>query len=91
MATVLYRLGRLAFRRRWYVTILWAVILAALGFASAKAAEAPATTFSTPGVESQRAFDPMAAPPAGPTPAQRRHRGRDPQQAAPGDGAHGRP
>ncbi|MEV6485081.1 MMPL family transporter [Streptomyces sp. NPDC051576] len=57
MATVLYRLGRLAFRKRWYVTILWVVILAALGFASAKAAEAPATTFSTPGVESQRAFD----------------------------------
>jgi RND superfamily putative drug exporter len=57
VATVLYRLGRLAFRRRWYVTILWVVILAALGFASAKAAEAPATTFSTPGVESQRAFD----------------------------------
>ncbi|MGX9887124.1 MMPL family transporter [Streptomyces sp. NPDC002276] len=57
MATVLYRLGRMAFRRRWYVTILWVVILAALGFASAKAAEAPATTFSTPGVESQRAFD----------------------------------
>ena len=57
MATVLYRLGRLAFRRRWYVTVLWIVILAALGFASSKAAEAPATTFSTPGVESQRAFD----------------------------------
>jgi len=57
VATVLYRLGRLAFRRRWYVTILWVVILAALGFASAKAADAPATTFSTPGVESQRAFD----------------------------------
>ncbi|WP_043679468.1 MMPL family transporter [Streptomyces xylophagus] len=57
MATVLYRLGRLAFRRRWYVTILWVVILVALGFASTKAAEAPATTFSTPGVESQRAFD----------------------------------
>ncbi|MEV6512255.1 MMPL family transporter [Streptomyces sp. NPDC051642] len=57
MATVLYRLGRLAFRRRWYVTVLWVVILAALGFASSKAAEAPATTFSTPGVESQRAFD----------------------------------
>ncbi|MDV9175601.1 MMPL family transporter [Streptomyces sp. W16] len=57
MATVLYRLGRLAFRRRWYVTVLWVVILAALGFASAKAADAPSTTFSTPGVESQRAFD----------------------------------
>jgi len=57
VATVLYRLGRLAFRRRWYVTVLWVVILAALGFASSKAADAPATTFSTPGVESQRAFD----------------------------------
>jgi len=57
VATVLYRLGRLAFRRRWYVTVLWVVILAGLGFASARAADAPATTFSTPGVESQRAFD----------------------------------
>ncbi|WP_416964767.1 MMPL family transporter [Streptomyces sp. Agncl-13] len=57
MATVLYRLGRLAFRRRWYVTVVWVVILAGLGFASARAADAPATTFSTPGVESQRAFD----------------------------------
>ena len=23
MATLLYRLGRLAFRRRWYVALLW--------------------------------------------------------------------
>ncbi|MFJ9627563.1 MMPL family transporter [Streptomyces sp. NPDC101175] len=57
MATVLYRLGRLASRRRWYVTVFWVLVLAALGFASAKAPAAPDTTFSTPGVESQRAFD----------------------------------
>nr|WP_239157689.1 MMPL family transporter [Streptomyces sp. SID13726] len=56
---MLYRLGRLAFRRRWYVTLLWVAVLAALGFASAKAPEAPNSTFSAPGIEAQRAFDLM--------------------------------
>ncbi|NEA98814.1 MMPL family transporter [Streptomyces sp. SID13726] len=59
MASLLYRLGRLAFRRRWYVTLLWVAVLAALGFASAKAPEAPNSTFSAPGIEAQRAFDLM--------------------------------
>lgn len=41
MASLLYRLGSFAFRRRWYATLLWVAILAALGFASAKAPETP--------------------------------------------------
>ena len=59
MASLLYRLGCFAFRRRWYVTLLWVAVLAGLGFASAKAPEAPNSTFSAPGIEAQRAFDLM--------------------------------
>jgi RND superfamily putative drug exporter len=59
MAVYLYKLGRLASRRRWYVTLLWAVIVAGVGFAATKAPAAPETEFSTPGVESQKAFDLM--------------------------------
>ncbi|WP_369030230.1 MMPL family transporter [Streptomyces adonidis] len=59
MASLLYRLGRFAFRRRWYVTVMWVVVLFALGGASAKAPEAPNSTFSAPGIEAQRAFDLM--------------------------------
>ncbi|MFC8516469.1 MMPL family transporter [Streptomyces sp. NPDC057257] len=59
MASLLFRLGSFAFRRRWYVTLLWVAVLAALGFASAKAPAAPDSTFSAPGIEAQRAFDLM--------------------------------
>ncbi|MEV4037025.1 MMPL family transporter [Streptomyces umbrinus] len=59
MATFLYRLGRLAFRRRWYVTLLWVAVLAAVGFGAAKAPAAPDATNSMPGIESQKAFDLM--------------------------------
>ncbi|MEU9876626.1 MMPL family transporter [Streptomyces phaeochromogenes] len=59
MATFLYRLGRLAFRRRWYVTLLWVAVLAAVGFGAAKAPAAPEATNSMPGIESQKAFDLM--------------------------------
>ncbi|MDX3382410.1 MMPL family transporter [Streptomyces niveiscabiei] len=59
MASSLYRLGRLAFRRRWYVAGLWFLVLVGLGAASAQAPEAPDTAFSAPGIEAQRAFDLM--------------------------------
>ncbi|MFD3308930.1 MMPL family transporter [Streptomyces sp. NPDC058694] len=59
MATFLHRLGRLAFRRRWYVTLLWVAVLAAVGFGAAKAPAAPDATNSMPGIESQKAFDLM--------------------------------
>ncbi|MEU2421152.1 MMPL family transporter [Streptomyces sp. NPDC007851] len=58
MATLLYRLGRTAFRRRWLVTLLWAVILAAvgLGAATAPSSSDDGTSFM-PGIEAQKAFD----------------------------------
>jgi hypothetical protein len=37
VATFLYRLGRLAFRRRWYVVLVWAAVLGAVDVASATA------------------------------------------------------
>ncbi|MBK3633398.1 MMPL family transporter [Streptomyces sp. MBT97] len=58
MATLLYRMGRTAFQRRWLVTLLWAVILGAVGLGAAKAPAAgdDGTSFM-PGIEAQRAFD----------------------------------
>ncbi|MFC8342712.1 MMPL family transporter [Streptomyces sp. NPDC057280] len=58
MATLLYRLGRTAFRRRWLVTLLWAVILGAVGVGAAKApAASDSGTSFMPGIEAQKAFD----------------------------------
>ena len=59
MATFLYRLGRLAFRRRWYVALVWAAVLAAVGLGALKAPGAADEGFSMPGIESQKAFDLM--------------------------------
>ncbi|MEU5027742.1 MMPL family transporter [Streptomyces milbemycinicus] len=59
MAAFLYQLGRLAFRRRWWVTLLWVAVLAAVGFGAVKAPAAPDTGDSMPGIESQKAFDLM--------------------------------
>ncbi|MGW2824252.1 MMPL family transporter [Streptomyces sp. NPDC001443] len=57
MATVLYHLGRTAFRWRWFVALLWVAVLAVAGFAAAKAPAATDDGFSMPGIESQKAFD----------------------------------
>ncbi|MEU0073848.1 MMPL family transporter [Streptomyces sp. NPDC006332] len=59
MATFLYRVGRLAFRRRWYVALVWAAVLAAVGLGAVKAPAGADEGFSMPGIESQRAFDLM--------------------------------
>ncbi|MFH9712682.1 MMPL family transporter [Streptomyces luteogriseus] len=59
MAAFLYRVGRLAFRRRWYVALVWAAVLAAVGLGSLKAPGAVDEEFSMPGIESQKAFDLM--------------------------------
>ncbi|MEU5755067.1 MMPL family transporter [Streptomyces sp. NPDC047829] len=58
MATFLYRLGLTAFRRRWLVTLLWAVVLGGVGLGAAKAPAAgdDGTSFM-PGIEAQKAFD----------------------------------
>ncbi|MGW2641295.1 MMPL family transporter, partial [Streptomyces sp. NPDC001348] len=57
MATFLYRVGRLAFRRRWYVALVWAAVLAAVGLGALRAPGAADEGFSMPGIESQKAFD----------------------------------
>ncbi|MEU0303568.1 MMPL family transporter [Streptomyces sp. NPDC006175] len=59
MATFLYQVGRMAFRWRWLVTLLWVAVLAAAGFAAVKAPAAPDDGFAMPGLESQKAFDLM--------------------------------
>jgi RND superfamily putative drug exporter len=51
--------GRLAFRRRWYVALVWAAVLAAVGLGALKAPGASDEEFSMPGIESQKAFDLM--------------------------------
>ncbi|MEV8530534.1 MMPL family transporter [Streptomyces sp. NPDC051211] len=57
MATFLYKLGRLAFRRRGLTALLWVLILGGVGVAASSAPAPPADTFSMPGTESQKAFD----------------------------------
>ncbi|MEV5612725.1 MMPL family transporter [Streptomyces sp. NPDC052225] len=57
MATFLYKLGRLSFRRRRYVALLWVLLLGGIGYASSAAPAPPADSFSMPGTESQKAFD----------------------------------
>jgi RND superfamily putative drug exporter len=49
--------GRLAFRRRWYVALVWAAVLAAVGLGAMKAPSTADEGFSMPGIESQKAFD----------------------------------
>ncbi|WP_371670837.1 MMPL family transporter [Streptomyces sp. NBC_00289] len=57
MASFLYRLGRLAFRRRHFVALLWVALLTLAGVGAASAPAAGSTSFSIPGVEAQKAFD----------------------------------
>ncbi|WEH40227.1 MMPL family transporter [Streptomyces sp. AM 2-1-1] len=57
MATFLYKLGRLAFRRRRYVALIWVALLAVAGVGAATAATPASSSFSIPGTEAQKAFD----------------------------------
>lgn len=57
MATFLYKLGRLAFRRRHFVALIWVALLTLAGVGAASAPAAGTTSFSIPGVEAQKAFD----------------------------------
>ncbi|WP_171166750.1 MMPL family transporter [Streptomyces sp. I05A-00742] len=60
MATFLYKLGRLAFRRRWYVALIWVVLLGLAGAGAATASKSTDDSFSIPGTEAQTAFDLLA-------------------------------
>ncbi|MFF3845659.1 MMPL family transporter [Streptomyces sp. NPDC002328] len=57
MATFLYKLGRLAFRRRHFVALIWVALLTLAGVGAASAPTAGNTSFSIPGTEAQKAFD----------------------------------
>ncbi|MDO0927285.1 MMPL family transporter [Streptomyces sp. TG1A-8] len=57
MATLLYKLGRLAFRRRHFAALLWVALLTLAGVGAASAPAAGNTSFSVPGTEAQKAFD----------------------------------
>ncbi|MFD9089815.1 MMPL family transporter [Streptomyces prasinus] len=57
MATLLYRLGRVAFRRRHFTALFWVALLALAGVAAAGAPVAGNSSFSIPGTEAQKAFD----------------------------------
>ncbi|MFK0108563.1 MMPL family transporter [Streptomyces sp. NPDC091217] len=57
MATLLYKLGRFAFRRRHFVALIWVALLTLAGVGAANAPAAGSTSFSIPGTEAQKAFD----------------------------------
>ena len=57
MATFLYKLGKLAFRRRHFVVLIWVALLTLAGVGAATAPTAASSSFSIPGTEAQKAFD----------------------------------
>jgi RND superfamily putative drug exporter len=57
VATFLYKLGRLCFRRRWWVAAAWLALLVGISAAAANAGDPPDDDYSLPGTESQEAFD----------------------------------
>lgn len=57
MATFLYKLGKLSFRRRKVVALIWAALLAGAIVAAGVGGGEVEEEFSMPGTESQQAFD----------------------------------
>jgi RND superfamily putative drug exporter len=57
VAAFLYRVGRFAFRRRWYVVFLWVAVLGGVFMAASRAPAAPADSTVIPGAEFQNAND----------------------------------
>lgn len=60
MASRLYRLGRLSFRRRRIVVALWLALLVVMGTAAGALSGPYSTEFSVPGTESQEGIDILA-------------------------------
>uniref|UniRef100_UPI0025C49B2A MMPL family transporter n=1 Tax=Herbiconiux sp. TaxID=1871186 RepID=UPI0025C49B2A len=57
MATLLYRIGRFAYRKAWYVVIAWLLALAAILGGGLALGGQTAESFTIPGTESQQAID----------------------------------
>ena len=61
MATLLYRLGAFAVRRRWAVLIVWIVLLAGIGGAAIAFKGVMTDSFAIPGTQAQKALDQLNA------------------------------
>ncbi|WP_129668031.1 MMPL family transporter [Phytoactinopolyspora endophytica] len=57
MAAFLYRLGRFAYRRRWFVAPAWVALLVLTGIGSSTIAGDNVESFEIPGTESQETMD----------------------------------
>jgi RND superfamily putative drug exporter len=57
MATALYRLGRVAFRRRWFVIVAWIAMLGVVGLGASQLSGPTSEAFTIPGTQSQQAID----------------------------------
>ncbi|MFM9275100.1 MMPL family transporter [Pseudarthrobacter sp. NKDBFgelt] len=57
MASLLYHLGRLAYRRRWWVLAVWTAVVLGTGGAAVAFQGTMSNNFSIPGTESQRVLD----------------------------------
>ncbi|CAM5330264.1 MMPL family transporter [Streptomyces abikoensis] len=57
MATLLYKTGRLAFRRRGLTALLWVLVFIGAVAAASSAPPLPSDTFTMPGTETQQAYD----------------------------------
>nr|WP_243274909.1 MMPL family transporter [Streptomyces albus] len=53
----MYKLGRLAFRRRRIVALVWVALLVAAGVGASTASAPPDDDFALPGTQAQKAFD----------------------------------
>ncbi|MBJ2120060.1 MMPL family transporter [Arthrobacter sp. MSA 4-2] len=57
MAFLLYRLGKFAYRRRWWVVSAWLTVMVAVGASAVFFSGTLTNNFSIPGTESQRVAD----------------------------------
>ncbi|WP_420000129.1 MMPL family transporter [Streptomyces boninensis] len=57
MATFLYKLGRLSFRRRWWTALIWLAVFVLAGLGASSAGTPPEDDFKLPGTEAQKTFD----------------------------------
>ena len=62
MATLLYRLGKTAFRRWPLFLATWIVVLVAIGSAAAAFSKPMSDAFSIPGIPSEKAADMQLRP-----------------------------
>ncbi|MBW4095501.1 MAG: MMPL family transporter [Acidobacteria bacterium] len=60
MASLLYRLGRFSFRRRWLVIVTWAIVVAVVGGAAGIFHGTMSNNFTIPGTETQQMADKLA-------------------------------